>query len=175
MSTYVPVLALQSGVKLGETPISTSTVTVVDVDQHRDDLAAAERQGKIIVAGAVTSEATGIVVTSGGVVTQSAEPGKIDVSAGVLYDRGEEAETAIPAKAKLALKAADKHKDRTSLGVVKTSDGSTAVVDGTLAEPGESVAPAPGSGHIALAAVLVKATWPKPEKPVVITDLRPRP
>jgi hypothetical protein len=173
---YVSLLAVPaSGARVGETHISPTTPTVIDLQQHRNDLPTALRAGLVVVA-AVSEEASGVVVTSGAIVTETpGERGKVNVSAGELYDRAPEKSTPIPAKAKLALKAPDRHKDRTSLVVVKASDGSASVVDGTLAEPGESVAPAAGEGNVALATVLVKQSFPKPMNPIVITDVRVRP
>lgn len=172
---YISLLALREGVRIGEVAISSTAGTVIDLEQHRDQVASALRKGLVIATDKVSASATGRVITGARVSETSGEALHVDLSAGSIYDRGEEEETAIPAKAKLALKPADKAKDRTSLVRVKDSDGSASIVDGTLADPGASVAPAVGSGYEPIATVLVRHTWPRPENPVVITDVAARP
>jgi hypothetical protein len=172
---YVSLLALHPGVKIGDAPISSTTGTVIDLEQHRDDIASALRKGLVITADKVSASATGSVITGAHVTPTPDEALHVDLSEGSIFDRGAETTVGIPAKAKLALKAADKAKDRTSLVRVKASDGSASVVDGTLADPGQSVAPAVGSGYQPVATVLVKHTWPRPGNPVVITDIAARP
>jgi hypothetical protein len=170
---YLPLLALRPGVRVGETPISESTPTFIDIAQHTRDLPHALREAFIVVADSAAAKATGIVINTGGVVTTHAPHTlEVDTSAGSLYDRTKEETVVIPAKAKLALKPHNDTEDRTSLVVVDDKTGATSIVDGVLAEPGESVAPAAGEGKSPLAEVLVAA---KATEATLITDVRARP
>lgn len=171
---HIPLLATSpSGAKVGDTNVSHTSITLIELEANAAELRRALASGAVFVNGTVTTTATGYVVREGGVVTQHGRRlQEVDASAGVVYDREKEETKAIVAKSKLAIKASDPAKDRTSLVQAKLADGAVTVKDGTLAEPGESAAPAADSGNIALATVLCKANS---EGVLTITDVRQRP
>lgn len=180
MPYYVKLKALEDGIRVGAAPVSTEAAgTLIRVDMHAADgsLQEALRSGDVLVEEVTAVEPKDWVVAKGGTVTRvKLEPTKVRVIAGELEEREAEGETEDIKAIKLAIKAADKAKDRYSLVRVKTSTGVCDAVDGTLADPGEATIPAGEPGYVSLAVVYVPANpRDRSPAPMTITDVRPRP
>jgi hypothetical protein len=111
-----------------------------------------------------------IQVWSGGIVSNGTDL-SVDVTAGELRKVNGTFQ-AWSAATDLALTTADGTKDRTDLIQVATANGTVSKKNGTAATAGTSVAPAPDTGNIGLATVLVAAGATTPG---TITDVRARP
>ncbi len=143
--------AIEEQVNLGD--------VLVAVDQLQETV------NKLLAASAATD-----VVWYGGLVTKDTGALTVDVTAGELRLSGG-THKAFTASSNLALTAANGSQDRTDLIQIATASGTISKKDGTLAAAGTSVAPAPDTGNIPLASVLVAANATEPATPV---DLRPR-
>jgi hypothetical protein len=165
---YVPVRALREAEQVGGLSIpagATTYLPLADIDLLADAI-------HVAVVGPLTPSNSDTVVQTGGSCAVVSAQIEVNVAAGELRTRSTGVYQAFNANATLALKAADGSKDRTSLVVVKISNGAVSVVDGALAEPGLSVAPECPEGYVPLCSALVKKSGTEVS---TITDLRPRP